>query len=175
MIESVPPGVVKLIYQPATPEEAIRAVGDLVANGADIIKLFVVSWVRRDGKITLKESELVLQGHVDVLAHATEDPDQWNAALVKRLKSASVSLIPTLTLFSGENGPDAAHEGILREVKSYADAGGKILFGTDVGYEDYSLLATGKGVIGRFVLDHSVMKSILLGSSGARPLQWLPW
>jgi len=95
---------------------------------------------------TIEGVELVLQGHVDVLAHTTEDPDQWNAALVKRLKSANVSLIPTLTLFSGENGPDAAHEGILREVKSYSDAGGKILFGTDVGYEDYSLLATGKGV-----------------------------
>jgi len=179
VIESVPPDVLKLMYQPATPEEAIRAVDDLVADGADIIKLFVVSWIRRDGKITplhmqlpivqaaadeahrkgklvfahpstIEGVELVLQGHVDVLAHTTEDPDQWNAALVKRLKSANVSLIPTLTLFSGENGPDAAHEGILREVKSYTDAGGKILFGTDVGYlTDYNELTREFGLLSR--------------------------
>jgi len=37
-------------------------------------------------------------------------------------------------LFSDKNGPDAAHVGMLREVKSYSDAGGQIMFGTDVGY-----------------------------------------
>ena len=54
---------------------------------------------------TIEGVELVLQGHVDVLAHATEDPDQWNAALIKRLKSANVSLIPTLTLFQRREWP----------------------------------------------------------------------
>jgi len=50
-------------------------------------------------------------------------------------------LIPTLTLFSGTDGPDANHLGILQEVKSYSDAGGQILFGTDIGYiTDYHLL-----------------------------------
>ena len=94
--------------------------------------------------------EIVLQGNVDVLAHTTEDPVGWSAETVGRLKSANVSLIPTLTLFSGENGPDANDHGILQEVKSYSDADGEILFGTDVGYvTDYPLLTREYGLLGR--------------------------
>jgi len=170
LVDTLPPDILKLLDQPATPEEAVRAVDEHVAQGADIIKLFTVSPVHREGKLVwqpmplaivqaanaeahrkgklvfahpsiVEGAEMVIRGHVDVLAHTVEDPEHWDNSLVARLKAASVSLIPTLTLFSGENGPDAAHEGILREVKSYADAGGQILFGTDVGYlTDYPLL-----------------------------------
>ena len=177
--ETVPSNLVKLLPQPATPEEAVRAVDENIAGGADIIKLFVVSIVSRDGKhvplpmsvpivqaataeahrrgklvfahpSTNEGVEIVLQGHVDVLAHTTEDPVGWSATTVNRLKSANVSLIPTLTLFSGENGPDANHQGILQEVKSYSDAGGEMLFGTDVGYvTDYPLLTREYELLGR--------------------------
>jgi imidazolonepropionase-like amidohydrolase len=170
LVDTLPPDILKLLDQPATPEEAVRAVDEHVAQGVDIIKLFTVSPIHREGKFvwqpmplaivqaataeahrkgklvfahpsTVEGAELVIRGHVDVLAHAVEDLEHWNNSLVARLKAANVSLIPTLTLFSGENGPDAAHEGIFREVKSYSDAGGQILFGTDVGYlTDYSLL-----------------------------------
>lgn len=170
LVDTLPPDILKLLDQPATPEEAVRAVDEHVAQGADIIKLFTVSPVHREGKLVwqpmplamvqaataeahrkgklvfahpsiVEGAEIVIRGHVDVLAHTVEDPEHWDNSLVARLKAANVSLIPTLTLFSGENGPDAAHEGILREVKSYADAGGQILFGTDVGYlTDYPLL-----------------------------------
>jgi imidazolonepropionase-like amidohydrolase len=170
LVDTLPPDVLKLLDQPATPEGAVRAVDEHVAQGADIIKLFTVSPVHHEGKFvwqpmalaivqaataeahhkgklvfahpsTVEGAELVIRGHVDVLAHAVEDLEHWDNSLVARLKAANVSLIPTLTLFSGENGPDAAHQGILREVKSYADAGGQILFGTDIGYlTDYSLL-----------------------------------
>jgi imidazolonepropionase-like amidohydrolase len=170
LVDTLPPDILKLLDQPATPEEAVRAVDGHVAQGADIIKIFTVSAVHRAGKLVwrpmplaivqaitaeahrkgklvfahpslVEGAELVIRGHVDVLAHTVEDPERWDHSLVARLKAANVSLIPTLTLFSGENGPDAAHEGILREVKSYADAGGQILFGTDVGYlTDYPWL-----------------------------------
>jgi imidazolonepropionase-like amidohydrolase len=170
LVDTLPPDILKLLDQPATPEEAVRAVDEHVAQGADIIKLFTVSPVHREGKLVwqpmplaivqaataeahrkgklvfahpsiVEGAEIVIGGHVDVLAHTVEDPEHWDNSLVARLKAANVSLIPTLTLFSGENGPDAAHEGILREVKSYADAGGQLLFGTDVGYlTDYPLL-----------------------------------
>ena len=156
LVDTLPPDILKLLDQPATPEEAVRAVDEHVAQGADIIKIFTVSAVHRAGKLVwrpmplaivqaitaeahrqgklvfahpslVEGAELVVRGHVDVLAHTVEDPEHWDNSLVARLKAANVSLIPTLTLFSGENGPDAAHEGILREVKSYADAGGQIL------------------------------------------------
>jgi imidazolonepropionase-like amidohydrolase len=170
LVDTLPPDILKLLDQPATPEEAVRAVDEHVAQGADIIKLFTVSPVHREGKLAwqpmplaivqaataaahrkgklvfahpsiVEGAEIIIRGHVDVLAHTVEDPEHWDNSLVTRLKAANVSLIPTLTLFSGGNGPDAAHEGILREVKSYSDAGGQILFGTDVGYlTDYPLL-----------------------------------
>jgi imidazolonepropionase-like amidohydrolase len=170
LVDTLPPDILKLLDQPATPEEAVRAVDEHVAQDADIIKIFTVSAVHREGKLVwrpmplaivqaitaeahrkgklvfahpslVEGAELVIRGHVDVLAHTVEDPEHWDNSLLARLKAANVSLIPTLTLFSGENGPDAAHEGILREVKSYADAGGQILFGTDVGYlTDYPWL-----------------------------------
>ncbi|HEU5413504.1 MAG TPA: amidohydrolase family protein [Candidatus Angelobacter sp.] len=146
--------------QPATPQEAVQAVDDDIAQGADIIKLFVVSWVSRNGRhvplpmrldivqaavneahrkgklvfahpSTIEGVELVLKGHVDVLAHTIEGPPDWTPDVVTRLKAANVSLIPTLALF---NSATEINDGILHEVKSYADAAGTILFGTDVGY-----------------------------------------
>lgn len=177
--ESVPQDVLKYLPQPATPEEAVRAVDEDIAGGADIIKLFVVSIVTRDGKHTTFPMELpivqaataeahrkgklvfahpstnegveiVLRGNVDVLAHTTEDAVGWSPATVSRLKEANVSLIPTLALFSGENGPDANHMGILQEVKSYSDAGGQILFGTDIGFvTDYQMLTREYELLGR--------------------------
>jgi imidazolonepropionase-like amidohydrolase len=166
VIDSISPDIIKLLPQPSTPEEAVRVVDEDVAQGADVIKVFAVSWVRRDDKkvplpmpaaiiqaaaaeahrkgrlvfahpSTIEGVELVLKGHVDILAHTIEDPERWTGSIVARLKAAKVSLIPTLTLFSGNDDFD----GILREVKSYSDAGGQVLFGTDVGYlTDYNSL-----------------------------------
>lgn len=196
--EVVPPDLVKLLPQPGTPEEAVRAVDENIAGGADIIKLFVISIVSRDGKhVPLSMSvpivqaataeahrkgklvfahpstnegvEIVLQGNVDVLAHTTEEPVGWNPALVNRLKSANVSLIPTLTLFSGENGPDANHQGILQEVKSYSDAGGQILFGTDIGYlTDYRLLTREYELLGHAGLTFSQVLAALTTAPAER-------
>lgn len=93
-----------MIHSRLTPEEAVRAVDENIAQGADIIKSFVVHIVRRDGKFvpvpmslgivqaatseahrkgklvfahpsTIEGEELVLRGHVDVLAHTIEDPE----------------------------------------------------------------------------------------------------
>lgn len=160
VVEQEPVELVKLLPQPSTPEQAVRVVDQDIAEGADIIKLFVISWVSRNGKhvplpmrldivqaavdeahrkgklvfahpSTIEGIELVLRGHVDVLAHTIEGPNDWNETVVARLKAAKVSLVPTLALF---NSPTEINYGILHEVKSYADAGGRILFGTDIGY-----------------------------------------
>lgn len=164
--ESLPKEVVKRLYVPATAEEAVRDVDENVADGADLIKLFLVTGVRENGRIVLKDmdarvvaaaaaeahrlgklvaahpsnidgAELALSGRVDILAHTIQDPGNWTPAVVSRLIAAHVSLIPTLTLF----GPTGGFSGILGEVKSYSDAGGQVLFGTDVGFlTDYQSL-----------------------------------
>jgi imidazolonepropionase-like amidohydrolase len=198
LVDTLPPDILKLLDQPATPEEAVRAVDEHVAQGADIIKLFPVSPIHREGKLVwqpmplaivqaataeahrkgklvfahpsiVEGAEIVIRGHVDVLAHTVEDPENWDNALVARLKAADVSLIPTLTLFSGENGPDAAHEGIFREVKSYSAAGGQILFGTDVGYlTDYPLLAREFELLARAGLSFDQILAALTTAPAAR-------
>jgi len=85
-------------------------------------------------------------GHVDILAHTSEEVDNWEEALSARLKVANVTLIPTLTLFSRDDNFDS----ILKEVKSYSDAHGQIMFGTDIGYlNDYSALTKEYGFMAR--------------------------
>jgi imidazolonepropionase-like amidohydrolase len=44
---SIPPDLMKLMPQPATPADAVAAVDQDVDGGADIIKLFTGSWVAR--------------------------------------------------------------------------------------------------------------------------------
>lgn len=165
--ESLPPEVVRQLYAPGTPEESVHDVDENVAGGADLVKLFLVTGVRRNGKFVLVDMdvrivraaaaeahrlgklvvvhpsnidgvELALAGHVDVLGHTIQDPENWTPAVIARLVAAHVSLIPTLTLF----GPTGNFSGVVKEVKNYADAGGQVLFGTDIGFlTDYPSLA----------------------------------
>jgi imidazolonepropionase-like amidohydrolase len=168
LTESLPPDMVAIIAknEAATPADAVRIVDAQLAQGADIVKLYAVTWLRRDGKIepyamplpvvkaatqeahrkgklvfahpsTMEGVELAIDGHVDVLAHTSEEPGEWNGALSARLKAANITLIPTLTLFSRDDQFDS----ILKEVKSYSDVHGQIMFGTDIGYlTDYPAL-----------------------------------
>lgn len=171
--ETLSPELLSELAQPATPAEAIHFVDKEIAEGADFIKLFAVSWIsgfpngktksmpldiiqavttkmHRRGKLVfahpslIEGVELSLQGHVDILAHTIEDPEHWTDSLIERLKKANIALIPTLMVIS-QNGK---HESILHEVKSFADVGGQILFGTDVGFltnydptKEYELLS----------------------------------
>jgi imidazolonepropionase-like amidohydrolase len=69
----------------------------------------------------------------------------WTPDLVQRIKAAHIALVPTLTLFEVEykkfgGTPEEIVETIQvasQQLKSYSDAGGQILFGTDVGYTDH--------------------------------------
>lgn len=175
LTENLPPDALRIIAEgeAATPEDAVRFVDKQIAEGADIVKLYVVTWLRRDGKIvtlpmklaiiqaateeahrkgklvfahpsTLEGVRLVLAGHVDVLAHTSEEG--WDNTTAAQLKAAHVTLIPTLTLFSHDNDFDS----ILKEVKSYQDVGGEIMFGTDIGYlTDYAALTQEYGYLAR--------------------------
>lgn len=82
---------------------------------------------------------------VDVLAHTVPQSPPWTSDFVTRLKSANIALIPTLTLFDFEarkmSGNDQEREAFLSkmvaELRAYSQAGGDILFGTDIGYTDH--------------------------------------
>ena len=85
--------------------------------------------------------EVALRSGVDILAHTTPSGGPWPPSLVERLKSAHMALIPTLTLWHVESrgeSPGGFEKGmnavVLPELRAYSEAGGQILFGTDVGY-----------------------------------------
>jgi imidazolonepropionase-like amidohydrolase len=154
--DSLPPDILKLLPQPATPEEAVAVVKQNIDGGADIIKLFTGSWIsrgevlpmrldivkaavaeaHRHGRLVFTHPsnveglKVALDGGVDVLAHAIEDLRGWNDSYIPQMIDARMSLIPTLHLFSD----DSDIEKILREVGDFSRAGGQILFGTDAGY-----------------------------------------
>ena len=100
--------------------------------------------------------EVAIQSGVDVLAHTAPMSAAWTPAYAERLKAAHMALIPTLTLFdveakkvklsSEEN--ELLVKKAVQELETYSDAGGEILFGTDVGYieqadtaEEFTLMA----------------------------------
>ena len=128
--------------------------GSVEANSILIMPLdlakAVVDEAHREGKPVFahpsnqKGVELALQSGVDILAHTTPDGGPWSPELVEKLKASHMALIPTLTLWHVEtkNLPPAEfekgmNEVVLPQLRAYSQAGGQILFGTDVGYMDH--------------------------------------
>lgn len=82
---------------------------------------------------------------VDVLAHTVPESSPWTPEFVSRLKRANLALIPTLTLFdfvarqehSSNQERKAWIDKMVDELRAYVEAGGEILFGTDIGYIDH--------------------------------------
>jgi len=153
---SLPPDILKLLPQPATPADAAKQVDEHIAQGADVIKLFTGSWVARGQVVTMppevakaavdeahKKGKLVfahpsnvegfqiaLDANVDVLAHSVEDLRGWNRSYARQMKQQGMWMIPTLKLFM----KDSNLRDILEEVQDFSAANGPILFGTDAGF-----------------------------------------
>ncbi len=178
--ESMPAEELASLHTPTTAEEATTITSDQLADGADAVKLFTGSWVERGQVLPIKLEiaraaseeahrrsklvfahasniaglEVAIEAGVDVLAHALDDDRGFNETHIARMKAGRMSMIPTLKLFGGQ--PYTQY--IQQLVGSYAEAGGQILFGTDVGYltdydpsNEYSLMA-GAGLDWRQIL-----------------------
>jgi imidazolonepropionase-like amidohydrolase len=84
--------------------------------------------------------EVAVQSGVDILAHTTPADDLWSPAFAARLKAANMALTPTLTLWEVEfkgSDPEELKKGMgkaAQQLNAFSQAGGQILFGTDVGY-----------------------------------------
>jgi len=83
--------------------------------------------------------EIAIQSGVDILAHTVPESPPWTPELCARLKRAHMALIPTLTLF--DTLPEVPTQQLERfitplvdQLHAYSEAGGEILFGTDIGY-----------------------------------------
>lgn len=89
--------------------------------------------------------EVAINGGVDILAHTAPQSPPWTSEFVDRLKRAHMALIPTLTLFDFEarKGGDSDRDRqewidkMVGELRTFSQAEGEVLFGTDVGYIDH--------------------------------------
>jgi imidazolonepropionase-like amidohydrolase len=129
---------------------------------ADIARAAADETHRRGGLVfahptDMEGVEQSLAAGVDILAHTTHGVETpWPDALQKKAVGSGMTLIPTLKLMGYELKkedvpPDIAARLIAASVahtRAYAQAGGQILFGTDVGYmsdfdptEEYVLMA----------------------------------
>ncbi|WP_454830418.1 amidohydrolase family protein [Pseudoxanthomonas wuyuanensis] len=88
----------------------------------------------------LQGVEVALQSGVDILAHTAPNDGPWSPELVQRLVAHRMALIPSLKLFEEElkGAPqeviDHFASATKQQLKAFAEAGGQVLFGTDVGY-----------------------------------------
>jgi imidazolonepropionase-like amidohydrolase len=120
--------------QPATmPLEVVRAVAaEAHKNG----KLLLAHPSNSDGL------NVAVDGGADVILHTAAPAGNWSAALVAKMKQRGVSLVPTLKLWAWEGRHARASqvaptvEIVVDQLRAYSQAGGTILFGTDVGYVD---------------------------------------
>jgi imidazolonepropionase-like amidohydrolase len=86
--------------------------------------------------------EVAVQSGADILAHTTPVDDLWSPSFAQRLTAAHMALTPTLTLWEEESrkfhtSPEDVEklmDRAARQLKAFAEAGGQVLFGTDVGY-----------------------------------------
>jgi imidazolonepropionase-like amidohydrolase len=90
-------------------------------------------------------ARVAIEGGVDILAHTfpTElDRRPWDRALPGMMVERRMALVPTLKLFPSElrklGLPPAVAEIVLgtaqAQLRAFAEAGGQVLFGTDIGY-----------------------------------------
>lgn len=161
-LKDLPPRILALLNQPATPAEATAAVLRNIGLGTDIVKLFTGSIVAPDHIVPMalpiveaavttghQHGQLVfthptnlagirvaLAGGVDVLAHAPDLIDGIDDSLLAQVVARHMAMIPTLKLFSEES--DIA--GIRAIVAGFHRLGGQLMFGTDTGFlTDYNL------------------------------------
>ena len=170
--------------QPSSIDEALKVVRGNFAAGADGTKLFLVT-PQGDNAVkrmppdiaraavdeTHRRAKLVfahptdiqgiqeaLDAHVDILAHPPLGaPVPWPEPLMKQVRDAGMSMIPTLKLFefelAKEHVPASTAERLVNESVTefgrFAAMGGQVLFGTDVGYmtdydpaREYELMAS---------------------------------
>ena len=135
----------------------------VVKRMPDSIALAAAQETHRRGKLVMAHPTDVdgirsaLAANVDIVVHTTlDDGASWPDPLIRQLVAQGVSVTPTLKLWRYElakgNVPETAEKalvaGALAQLKAFSDAGGDVLFGTDVGYmtdadpsDEYAMMA----------------------------------
>ena len=164
--DTLPWFILKLMPQPATPEEAAKIEERNIGEGADVLKLFTGSWVAHGKVLPMPEANaraavevahrhgqlafahpsnlagvtVAMNSGVDVLAHAADDAEGVDARLLQTIVDKHMAMVPTLKMFATTVTKNPRYlNRIYAEVRQFHADGGQLIFGTDVGYmTDYS-------------------------------------
>src|SRR5882757_5841609 len=148
----------------ATPEEAADLARNFLGMGLDGIKLFAGAFMGDKPVVNMEPAvakaavdvahaqgkpvfahpqnragvDTVIATGVDVLAHIVPGEPSYTPEQLARFKLQGIALIPTLSLFATSvGGPALAArlvESGVNQLKAFAENGGPVLFGTDVGF-----------------------------------------
>jgi imidazolonepropionase-like amidohydrolase len=144
--DELPPEILRLLPEPATPEAAVKVVQSDISGGADVIKLFTGSLVgggqvkpmpldiataavaeaHRQNHLVFSHPSniegltIALNAGVDVLAHTTPISKTWSDALIAQMKARHMSLTPTLKLWIYEAKKVGGSD---EDAQKFADAG----------------------------------------------------
>lgn len=160
--------------KPATPAAAARAVRRSLRRGMDVVKLFTGSYVDRGKVLPMDEAvaraavgaahqegrlvfahpsdregvRVAVRAGVDVLAHAPDATEGVDDALLAEAAERKMVMTPTLKMFATTVTTDPAYLAPIYDVvRRFRGAGGRLMFGTDVGYmSDYSTLGEFEGL-----------------------------
>ncbi|HXJ83154.1 MAG TPA: amidohydrolase family protein [Candidatus Methylomirabilis sp.] len=124
----------------------------------DLIVVMPVELVRAATEVAHRRGKLVfahpsnsagaraaIEGGVDILAHtfpAELDRRPWDRALPGMMRERNMALVPTLKLYPYELGRAGLPKNVVdvvlgdaqAQLRAFAELGGQVLFGTDVGY-----------------------------------------
>lgn len=182
-ISHLPAEFLARLPQPGSVAEALETVRNNSSAGTDGTKLFLATpqadrtikrmhariaraaadETHRRGKLVfahptdIQGIQDALDARVDILAHPPLGaPVPWPEPLMKQVRDAGMSMIPTLQLFPYELNKERVPAEIaerlvnesLAELGKFVTSGGQVLFGTDVGYmteydptREYELMA----------------------------------
>lgn len=164
--DTLPKYLLRLLPQPATPEEAVRDEERNIRDGADVLKLFTgsldtphtvlpmpvpiaraaVDVAHRHGQMAfahpsdIQGVRVAMESGVDVLAHSPSMPAGVDEAVLGEMVRRGMSMVPTLKMFGTTVTTDPSFlDPIFAEVRTFHRMGGRLMFGTDVGYmTDYT-------------------------------------
>lgn len=159
----------------ADPQQASSAAQKLLGEGVDAIKLFAssprssplsvetlraaVEEAHKAGKLTFVHPNsgadvlTAVRAGVDVIGHTTPHSGAWEKEMLAAMKQRGVALTPTLTLWEyyARHGRVSVQDQIVSaeigQLRAWLEAGGTVLFGTDLGAidsdpsEEYALMS----------------------------------
>ena len=139
-------------------EQAAVETRRLIDKGVDGVKLFalpenvIASAVREAHQAqrpvfvhpnTAADVLAAARGGADVIAHTTPRSGPWDDVVLEAITTHDIALTPTLTLWQSAMRHDRASAQekfvatAIAQLRAFRDAGGSVLFGTDLGAVDY--------------------------------------